>query len=377
AAAHGLGFKVMLHTDIIGVAQSNGDFAALQQYQTKTPETLQPMGQFWDQPSNPERYGLIDPAASAFRSLWIARVTAAVNAVNPDALHLDFTAMYNDGNGPIEGRTFTQGEDAFSQQIVAAFPSLAIGCEEEFDFTFRYHSFAQADLFAFSAPGHPISPFLFSPQVYYYSNLNAPPVSDPSFKSHLVDMQRRTIVPMWWVAGSSDLDTTNADNARFIAMLQSFQAHGFQPAWTADWTGALARYQGLAGATAALTDTAGIITLATSAPQSTLFALAHDAPQITTGSFIDRWPAFDGAQLYGLNPATMYFLDPVPRPDATHATSLPQNVQLASGTLVTQSFAHIELTRAPVTDFTDLGHARLGVRYQGVDYPIGFGAVVQ
>src|SRR5262249_27340414 len=156
-----------------------------------------------------------------------------------------------------------------------------------------------------------------------------------------------------------------------------FQAHGFQPAWTADWTGALARYQGLAGATAALTDTAGIITLATSAPQSTLFALAHDAPQITTGSFIDRWPAFDGAQLYGLNPATMYFLDPVPRPDATHATSLPQNVQLASGTLVTQSFAHIELTRAPVTDFTDLGHARLGVRYQGVDYPIGFGAVVQ
>ena len=367
----------MLHTDIVGVTPTNGDYAGVQPYQAKTPDTLQPIGQFWDQPSNPLRYGLIDPASSVFRSLWITRVTAAVNAVNPDALHLDFTAMYNDGNGPIEGRTYTQGEEFFTQQIVNAFPNLAIGCEEEFDFTYRYHSFAQADLFAFSAPGHPISTFLFSPQVYYYSNLTAPPPSDPSFKSHLLDMQRRTILPMWWVAGSSDLDPANIDNARFIGMVQSFQAHAFQPAWTADWTGALVRYQGLAGATAALTDDGRVTALTTATPQSTLFQLAHDANQITTGSFISRWPAFDATTLYGLNPASMYFVDPAARPDATHATSLPQGIQLGSGTLVTPSFARVEFAPPVAADFTDLARARLGVRYQGADYPIGFGAVVQ
>ena len=190
-------------------------------------------------------------------------------------------------------------------------------------------------------------------------------------------MERRTILPMWWVAGSGDLDMSNVDNARFINIVQSFQTHGFQPAWTADWTGALVRYQGLAGATAALTDDGRLTALSTATPQSTLFELAHDANQITTGSFINRWPAFDNATLYGLNPKTMYFLDSVARPDATHATSLPQGVQLDSGTLVTPSFAHFEFAPPPFVDFTDLGRARLGVRYQNVDYPIGFGAVVQ
>ena len=374
AAAHALGFKVMLHTDIIGVTPTNSDYAGVQQYQTRTPETLQLMGQFWDQPGNPLRYGLIDPAASAFRSLWITRVGAAVNAVHPDALHLDFTAMYNDGNGPIEGRTFTQGEDLFSQQIVAAFPNLAIGCEEEFDFTYRYHSFAQAGLWAFTSPGHPISAFLFSPQVLFYSNLSAPPVSDPSFKSHLDQMQRRSILPMWLVTGLNDLDMTNVDNARFIGLVQSFQSNAFQPAWTADWTGALLRYQGTGGATASLTDTGQLLALQT--PQSTLFQLAHDANRLTTGSFINRWPAFDDTTLYGLNPASMYFVEPGARPDATHATSLPQGVQLGSGTLVTPSFAHLELAPPVAFDFTDLSRARGGVRYQGADYPIGFGAAV-
>jgi hypothetical protein len=240
-AAHALGFKVMLHTDLIGVAPGNPDYAGVQQYQARTPETLQLMGWNWDQPpSTPPRYGIIDPAATAFRSLWIARISAAVTALGPDALHLDYTAMYNDGNGPIEGRTYPQGEDLFNQQIIAAFPDLALGSEEETDFTYRYHAFAQAGLdTAFPAAGHPIGTFLFSPQVEYYGHLATPQVSNPAFKALLVEQQRRAVFPMWRVESSDDLDTGNADNARFMGMVQSWQSQAFQPAWTADWTGAL------------------------------------------------------------------------------------------------------------------------------------------
>ena len=42
AYAHQLGFRVMLHTDVLGVAPSSPDFAAVQQYQIKDPFTLQP-----------------------------------------------------------------------------------------------------------------------------------------------------------------------------------------------------------------------------------------------------------------------------------------------------------------------------------------------
>jgi hypothetical protein len=377
-AAHALGFKVMLHTDLIGVAPGNPDYAGVQQYQARTPESLQLMGWNWDQPpSTPQRYGIIDPAAAAFRSLWIARIGAAVTALGPDALHLDFTAMYNDGNGPIEGRTYPQGEDLLNQQIIAAFPGLALGSEEETDFTYRYHSFAQAGWWGFAAPGHPIVGFLFAPQVEYYGHLATPPVSDPAFKSTLIQQMQRAVFPMWYVWSSYDLDTGNVDNARFIGMVQSWQGHAFQPAWTADWTGALVRYEGTSGSTAVLTDTSTLMTLTASGAQ--LFQMAHDANQATTSSFVPFWPAFDDASLFGLDPGKLYLLDPTPRPTTTHVTSLPAGVRLGPGTLVAPAFAHVELA-APVASSFDfqggLFAARSGVRFQGIDTPLGNGAVV-
>ena len=180
--AHAYGFKVMLHVDLPGVSPGNADFAAVQAYQVKSPETLQPMGWKWElPPSTPYRFAYINPAAAAFRTLWIARVGAAVTAVGPDALHLDISGpMYNDGNGPIGGLTYPQGSAQLHQDIVAAFPNLALGGEGENDITYRYHSFAQAWYFLKpSLPGHPIATFLFSPQVQYYGHLSQPLATDP------------------------------------------------------------------------------------------------------------------------------------------------------------------------------------------------------
>jgi hypothetical protein len=137
------------------------------------------------------------------------------------------------------------------------------------------------------------------------------------------------------------------------------------------------KYQGLASTTAALTDSPTLMTL--TAAGSTLFQLTHDANQIATGSFIPSWPAFDGGHIYGLDPTKLYFLESIPRPATTHITSLPQGVQLGAGTLIGSGFAHVELVPSAVSAYGFQGHlidAHTGVRYQGVDTPLGNGATV-
>jgi hypothetical protein len=111
---------------------------------------------------------------------------------------------------------------------------------------------------------------------------------------------------------------------------------------------------------------------------STLFQLAHDGNQVTASSFVASWPAFDATRIYGLDPANSYFLDPLPRPTATHVTSLPEAVKLGTGTLVSSGFAHVEIERVTAAPFDfaqQLINAHTGVRYQGADTPMGNGAI--
>jgi hypothetical protein len=378
-AAKALGFRVMLHIDLIGVSTGNPDYPALQKYQVLTPDNLQPTGWQWDQPSSPTRFAYISPAADAFRAKLIMRVTSAVTALAPDALHLDISEpMFNDGRGLVDGRTYAQGSIQLHDDLLAAFPGLAFGGEAENDILYRYHPFAQALFYPLTldVPGHPIATFLFSPKVQYYGHLGQPAATAPGFGSYLIKLERRAILPRLVLGSPADLDMTNADNARLIHLLQSWQAHAFQPAWSADWTGVRAKYQGLAGASASYVESPTVSSL--TAAGTTLFQTAHDANQVTASSFVPSWPAFDGTRLYGLDPARSYFLDPVPRPVATHVTSLPEGVKLGLGTLVSPAFAHVEIQPvvAPPFDFEQhLIDAHPGVRYQGADTPMGNGAL--
>ncbi len=135
SAAKALGFRVMLHTDLIGVSPGSPDYPGVQAFHVRHPESLQLMGWKWEEPpSTPQRFAYINPASSAFRALWIARVGVAVAALQPDALHLDISSpTYNDGNGIIEGRNYPAGSVRLHEDIRAAFPSVALGGEGEND----------------------------------------------------------------------------------------------------------------------------------------------------------------------------------------------------------------------------------------------------
>jgi hypothetical protein len=375
-AAHALGFKVMLHFDLIGVSPGNSDYAGVQGFQARASESLQLLGWVWERPpSTPNRFAIINPASSAYRALFISRVTAAVNAVHPDALHLDFSGdMFNDGNGQIEGLSYPQGSAQLHEDVIAAFPSLALDGEGANDVINRYESFAQANL-STELQGHPIVNFLLGSHTQFYGQNGQPHATEPSFKAYLSAEERRAVLPQLAVSSVSDLDTTNLDNARLIALIQSWQSHAFQPDWNSDWAGALVRYQGTGNTTASLTDSGTLEAL--TAAGSTLYQLSHDLNRLTTTSFIPNWPAFDDNTLSGLDPTQKYWLVSMARPTTTHVTSLPDGVRLGSS-VVSSKLASVEVDPLAQTavNFYDVLNAVTGVRFQGTDGPLANGAVV-
>jgi hypothetical protein len=377
ASARALGFKVMLHLDILGVAPTNPDYATVQAWHVRGPENLELYGWNWNQPSALGRYAFINLAAPVYRSLFINRVRTAVNAIAPDALHLDISGpMFNDGNGLIGGMSYAQGSVQLHQELKAAFPTVALGGEGENDIIYRYHSFAQSWWLTTVNVGHPIATFLFSPQVQYYGHLGQPTARESGFKNYAAELSMRAMLPTWNVTLASDLDMVNTDNLRLKTWIQRWQTDGFQPAWTADWSGALIRYTGAGGTTAALTDTGTVMTL--TAAGSPLFTLAHDANQVPSPPYVSNWLAFDGTATFGLDPSRRYFLDLASPPASTHLTSLSAGVRIGSGSMTSASFAHIEVAPSPRFDFEKgLLAADLGVRFAGADHPLGNGAVAQ
>jgi hypothetical protein len=386
AKAHTLGFKVMLHTNLIGVAPGNPDYASVQRWQVRDPGTLQLMGWDWSSPaSTPNRFANIDPASSVYRQLFIAHVGAAVAALQPDALHLDTSSFtFNDGNGPIEGMNYAQGVVQLHKDILATFPNLALGGEGMNDTIYAYNSFAQNSWTGDDTLllGHPIAGFLWNSQtngqtqIQYYGHLSEPRATDPNFVGFVALVERQGILPVLSVNGPSDLDLTNADNARLLHWLESWQANGFQPAWSTDWTGSLIHYQGVSGAAATLTDSGSVISL--NAGGSTLYQRVHDSTQQDATGYIANWPAFDATWLYGLDPAEQYWLDAVPRPATTHITDLPSGVQVGTDTMISPGFAYFDLAAAqPFSFFNSLWDAQIGITYKGTDGPLADGAMVQ
>ena len=385
AKARGLGFRVMLHTDLVGVTPGNPDYATVKSWHARDPLSLALTGWQWDTPpTNPTRFAFINPASSAYRNLFVARVGAAVAALQPDALHLDISApMFNDGNGPIEGMSYPQGAVQLHKDLIAAFPNVALGGEGMNDVLYPYSAFAQAWTLASpgNPPAHPILNFLWNSQggqMRYYGHLSQPNAAAPTFKGAVSTMERQGILPSLMVWGASDLDTANAENARLFKWLQSWQANGFQPDWTGSWSGVLIPYKAAPGsnATAALTDTGTLVSL--SSGGTSIYQRAHDTATLDTGSYIPNWPAFDSTRLYGLDPAAQYWLDAVARPNATHVSSLPTGVQLGAQTMVSSNFALVQLVPTAGYDFmSHLGAATVGTTENGIDGALDFGASAQ
>jgi uncharacterized protein (TIGR03437 family) len=384
--AHALGFRVMLHTDALGVWPSSPDYPAVQQYQIKDPLNLSLQGWNWNlPPSNPNRYAIINPAATAWRQLYLARVSPAIQTLQPDAIHLDYSASFNDGNGLIGGLSYNQGFVQLQKDMLAAFPNLVLGTEECFDAFAPLANFSQplywssGGLSPSATPPVPVAAYAL-PNLTRYWHLGTTNPDTAGFVPNLAQYEGQAVLPTFHTEIAS---YTQPDVARFLNVISAFEKYNLSPAWDTPWNGAVIKYQGTGGATATVTDTGSLLQFILqlgSGSSTTLYTRAHGVNQIDSPLSVPDWAAFNGSVTLGLDPSTQYWLDNTPRPSSLpHITSLPAGARVggAAGTLVASPFSYFQIL-PPATqsgfNFFNLLFANVGVTYQGADFPPANGA---
>lgn len=391
--AHQLGFHVMLHTDMIGVSPLNADYASVQQFQAKDASNLALLGWYWSLPATtPGRYGFIDPAASAYRRLFVTRLTAAIQALNADAVHLDIAGWPpNDGNGLIDGMNYNQGAAQLHQDLLAAFPNLVIGTEGTNDVIAPFGSFVQQIFWpeTFSpetTPPVPISAYVL-PNVVPYGHLALPNPDQGGYLTYFRQYEGQGVLPTY----STGFNTGTLANyarpefARFMKLVSAFQQNGLQPDWDSAWNGAVIRYRGANGSSLSISDNGTLITamLRQASTDTLLYQRVHNANQVNSSYTIPGWPAFSGTATTGIDPNQQFWFDATVL-DLTlvRLTGLVPGIKLGlgTGTLVTPDFSYFTLAPTTTPDrfdfFQSLGLAKAGTTYARIDGDLINGAAV-
>ncbi len=193
--AQNYGFRVMLHVNYFGCDPNHELYQDLAKYQARDEFTDEL--RWWIHGDTKIAY--INPASQLWREIFVERMAALVDRVNPDAIMLDQTLlMWNDGNGLIDGKTMIQGNIALHQELRAALPNIALSGEGLNEITFRMQSFAQRHIRGIDflhgivrdprwfRASHPIASFIFRPYTTMYGYLG---MVSPTFEE---------AYPAWW-----------------------------------------------------------------------------------------------------------------------------------------------------------------------------------
>ena len=383
--AHQLGFRVMLHANALGVAPYHRAYGGLSQYQLRDPDTDEPI--FWPWglwPAGPPppqylaSFAFISAAASEYRAQFLAAIAPAIRQLRPDGIHLDAGGvLLNDGNGLIDGLTSIEGMMRLTQDLARAFPELVLSYESMTETLASFYGIAQrwnADF-----PPHPVGTYLMG-DVNWYGFLDQPNPDEPRFLTFITRYEGQGVMPSLRVNESSDLDANRPMTQMVLRMMRLWQQHGLRPDWSGDWTGLLFRSASSDGSHLGRVENhENRVRLLVD--NEVVYERVRGVPAVRTQASIHGWTAYDGNTIYGLDPNREYWLLGAPWPARQiHLSELSTDVALGDASLAIGDYAVFELRRAPpkAFDFAQaFASARLGVIYNGKDYPLGYGAFAQ
>ena len=185
-AAHGYGYRVMPHANLVGLSPYHPLYPEFQQYQFRNPRNGDLEGWKWDKPADPHRFAYINNASSKFRDLLVSRLKEVWETHQVDAFHLDIShRVINDANGLIEGLTAAQGNVLMHKELAEAMPGVVFSGERLHEVTFFHESFAQRGGRRPGLTPHPISAFLFSPYTRPYGHLGIPQARSEAQEYHM------------------------------------------------------------------------------------------------------------------------------------------------------------------------------------------------
>lgn len=174
SVAHGYGFRVMLHVNMVAVSPAHPTYAEFEPYHILGPYTGE-KGFTHSEGPLLRQYAAINPASRAFRKMLVNQFSEVWETYRVDAFHLDLSMMAgNDGNGLIDGFTLAEGNILLHKELREAIPGIVLGGEGINEVNYLYESFTQYHLIRSGEQPHLINAFLFSPYVRFYGHLGLP-----------------------------------------------------------------------------------------------------------------------------------------------------------------------------------------------------------
>lgn len=379
ARAHEMGFRVMLHTNALGVAQYHPAYEEVKRYQLRNPDdgslVFWPFG-IWPGGAPPPTYlpsfAFISPAASAYRRLLADALAVAVETVRPDALHLDAGGvLINDSNGEIEGRNTLHGMIQLHIDLAERFPQLAFSYESTTESLVPYQSFAQRWNSDFES--HPIGTYLFGDRIHFYGFLDQENPDEPGFINYIRRYESQGILPTIRWDTEAARDGRSHVGQRVLNLLRRFQKNQFRPDWDGDWTGLQFRYVSDDGSTAASVESLDT-GVRMRVGDETLYERVRRTASAETDAPVPGWPAFDGHRVIGLDPEKEYWLDEGSewQEDRPHIAALGPAAKIGTNSFTSPEYALFELDslRPGGFDFAKAFHsARPGILYSSYDLP--------
>ena len=389
-AAHRHGFRVMLHTNIVGVSTYHRLYAEFQKFQFQDPWTGTRRGWWWERTNAPQRHAFINLASSAFRKVLVQQLKNVWEKYEVDAFHLDVSHfVINDANGLIEGLNAGQGNVLMHEELVKAMPGVVFSGEHLHEGTFFRESFAQRwklpplwDPTPWGTP-HPISAFLFSPYTlpYGYLGLPNPDRSPPLYQEYLSAYENWGVLPTLRVLSVEDLESDRIRTQELLSIARTWQQRGLKPDFESDWApNTLFLYVGEAGEIAALKETETGATFVL--PEESLgYERVFGVTQVKTHRNLPHWRAYNETTLLGLHPEKSYFFSDTPRDlSQVHINALPDGVSVTESR-VTENAALFRFERMDTSHEIDLLSeihlVRTGIVHKGKELPRQRGATFQ
>ncbi len=374
--AHQYGFRVMPHTDLVGVSTYHPLYAKFQRFQFREPWNGNSIGWLWNEVGNPRRFAYINLASSEFREHFVQQLREVYEEYRVDAFHLDIShVVVNDANGLIEGLNAGQGNVLMHKELAEAMPGVVFSGEHLHEVTFFRETFAQRGKLPRGDKPHPISSFLFSIYTLPYGHLGTPNIeANPQlYQEFLGSYERWGVLPTFPIWSVEDLKPERVGIQKLLSIARAWQQFGLKPDFETAWEfDTLFQYVGQGGEIAALKMTDGSTTF--DLPQgSTGYERIFGVTQVKTDRSLPRWHAYNETRILGLNPKLFYFLTDTPRDfSQVHINALPESVSVTQSR-VTENAALFRLEKTDASREIDLmsqfHFIKIGVVFNGKELP--------
>ena len=377
-AAHGYGFRIMPHANLVGISPYHPLYPEFQPFQFRNPRDGRLMGWRWDELDEPSRHAWINNASSNFRDLLVSRLKQVWEEHGVDAFHLDIShVVTNDANGLIEGLNSRQGNVLMHRQLAEAMPGVVFSGEHLHEVTFFRESFAQRWKQWQGFTPHPISSFLFGPYTRPYGYLGLPDLRYRAEEYHtfLDSYDSWGVLP---TLRDGDLRQPYAYGAeQILSVARQWQELGLRPDFESNWgDNTLFQYTTQTGETVTYQRTPAGSSF--NLPQDGGYERVYGVTEVQTHRSLPHWRAYNETTLLGLDPNRSYLLSDIPRDlSQVHINSLPPGVSVTE-IRVTENAALFRLEKTDVSLEIDLLSklhlVRTGIVVNGTELPLQRGA---